>query len=75
MDHSHVLNLLLSNACSNESEANPGYSESRIDLHCVAYEIVFRIQPGFTPVYREETNDFEVYPFPYEILEIKRLDK
>lgn len=71
MDHEYVLNMLLSNTCSNESDENPGYNVCRIDLHCQAYEIVFRMKPGFKPVFREETNDFEIYPFPNEVLSIK----
>ena len=73
MDHEYVLNLLLSNACANPSGENPGYSVSKIELHCVSYEIVYRMKPGFEPVYRDETDDFEIYPFPNEILSIERL--
>ena len=67
----YCMNLLLSNSCQNPSEIE-GYSEMRIELHCVSYIVTCKTQDGFNPQYRKETKDFEVYPFPYEILSIRR---
>ena len=65
------MNLLLSNSCANPSEKFEGFDEMRIELHCRNYCVICRLAPGFEVKFREETNDFEVYPFPYEIHSIE----